>query len=92
MRKANCITVGCRMSLSRYSPCCTSLRWPCCIVPSLVFNGHPVAHAITLVFLPALSDTGGLFFGAWFGKHKLSPRISPKKSVEGLFGSILFAG
>ena len=33
MRKANCITVGCRMSLSRYSPCCTSLRWPaasCC--------------------------------------------------------------
>ena len=62
-----------------------------CIVLSLVFNGHPVAHAITLVFLPALSDTGGLFFGAWFGKHKLSPRISPKKSVEGLFGSILFA-
>ena len=33
-----------------------------CIVLSLVFNGHPVAHAITLVFLPALSDTGGLFF------------------------------
>ena len=30
-----------------------------CIVLSLVFNGHPVAHAITLVFLPALSDTGG---------------------------------
>ena len=56
-----------------------------------MFNGHPVAHAITLVFLPALSDTGGLFFGAWFGKHELSPRISPKKSVEGLFGSILFA-
>lgn len=49
-----------------------------CIVLSLVFNGHPVAHAITLVFLPALSDTGGLFFGAWFGKHKLSPRISPR--------------
>lgn len=63
-----------------------------CIVLSLVFNNHPVAHAITLVFLPALSDTGGLFFGAWFGKHKLSPRISPKKSVEGLLGSMLFAG
>ncbi|KAB5608680.1 phosphatidate cytidylyltransferase [Bifidobacterium jacchi] len=52
---------------------------------------HPVSHAITLVFLPALSDTGGLFAGAWLGRHKLSPRISPKKSVEGLIGSMLLA-
>lgn len=43
------------------------------------------------VFVPALSDTGGLIFGAAFGKHKLSPRISPKKSWEGLAGSALFA-
>ncbi|PLS23954.1 phosphatidate cytidylyltransferase [Bifidobacterium imperatoris] len=62
-----------------------------CIIIPLTFNGHPVAHAIMLVFLPALSDTGGLFAGAWLGKHKLSPRISPKKSVEGLIGSMLFA-
>lgn len=62
-----------------------------CLVIPLTFNGHPVAHAIMLVFLPALSDTGGLFAGAWFGRHKLSPRISPKKSVEGLMGSMLFA-
>lgn len=61
------------------------------IALSLTFHGHAVAHAIMIVFLPALSDTGGLFAGAWFGKHKLSPRISPKKSVEGLIGSILFA-
>ena len=62
-----------------------------CVIISLTFNGHPIAHAIMLVFLPALSDTGGLFAGAWLGKHKLSPRISPKKSVEGLVGSMLFA-
>ena len=62
-----------------------------CIVLPLTFGGHPVSHALALVFLPALSDTGGLFAGAWFGKHKLSPRISPKKSVEGLIGSMLFA-
>jgi phosphatidate cytidylyltransferase len=43
------------------------------------------------VFVPALSDTGGLLFGAAFGKHKLSPRISPKKSYEGLTGSAIFA-
>ena len=62
-----------------------------CLIIPLTFGGHPVAHAIMLVFLPAMSDTGGLFAGAWLGKHKLSPRISPKKSVEGLVGSMLFA-
>ena len=35
--------------------------------------------------LPAiLSDTFALFGGRKFGKHKLSPHISPKKTVEGL--------
>lgn len=61
------------------------------LILPLTFHGHQVAHAIILVFLPAISDTGGLFAGAWFGRHKLSPRISPKKSVEGLLGSILLS-
>ncbi len=38
-------------------------------------------------------DTFAYFFGTQFGKHKLFPRVSPKKSVEGaaagLLGSIL---
>ena len=51
---------------------------------------HYLAHAIMVIFVPALGDTGGLLFGAWLGKHKLSPRISPKKSWEGLLGSVLF--
>ena len=63
----------------------------CYLIFPLTFGGHPVAHACMSVFLPALSDTGGLFFGAAFGRHKLSPRISPKKSYEGLAGSMLFA-
>lgn len=49
---------------------------------------HAVVHACFMLFLPSLGDIGGLAFGAWLGKHKLSPRISPKKSVEGLLGSI----
>lgn len=61
------------------------------IIITLTFNHHPAAHAIMLIFLPALSDTGGLMAGALFGKHHLSPRISPKKSYEGLLGSIVFA-
>ena len=38
-----------------------------------------------------LSDTGGYFIGCRFGTHKLAPEISPKKSVEGVFGGIAFA-
>ena len=34
------------------------------------------------------SDVGGYAMGALFGKHPMAPRISPKKSWEGLAGSI----
>jgi phosphatidate cytidylyltransferase len=35
------------------------------------------------------SDVGGYAAGVLWGKHLLAPRISPKKSVEGLLGSVL---
>jgi phosphatidate cytidylyltransferase len=35
-------------------------------------------------------DTGAYLTGMTFGKHKLFPRISPKKSWEGVYGGILF--
>lgn len=35
------------------------------------------------------SDTFAYFIGKNFGKHRLAPRISPKKTVEGLAGSAL---
>lgn len=34
-------------------------------------------------------DTFALFAGVKFGKHKLCPRISPKKTVEGFVGGIV---
>ena len=41
--------------------------------------------------LACMSDTGAYFIGCAFGKHKLAPTISPKKSVDGLFGGIAAA-
>lgn len=34
------------------------------------------------------ADTGGYFIGKAFGRHKMAPRLSPKKSWEGYFGGI----
>ncbi len=51
------------------------------------------AHGIFLLIMMLLSawssDTGAYFAGVNFGKHKLCPVISPKKTVEGFIGGIL---
>jgi len=49
-------------------------------------------YLLLLVFFAAwFTDTGAYFIGVFFGKHKLIPRVSPKKTVEGAFGGILGA-
>ncbi|MCF8528644.1 MAG: phosphatidate cytidylyltransferase [Aquiluna sp.] len=50
-------------------------------------NGR--AWVFGLVFTVAMIDTFGYLFGRFFGKTKLSPAISPKKTWEGLFASII---
>jgi phosphatidate cytidylyltransferase len=44
-----------------------------------------------LIAITKFSDTGGFAFGMAFGRHKMCPSISPKKSWEGLAGSMLFS-
>ncbi|MCN0179455.1 phosphatidate cytidylyltransferase [Salinispora arenicola] len=47
----------------------------------------PQRVLVTLVAV-VLSDTGGYAAGANFGRHPMAPTISPKKSWEGLAGSL----
>ena len=57
------------------------------LVPMMNLN-----NGRNLVLIPFISawcaDAGAYFIGSKFGKHKLAPSISPKKSVEGAFGGV----
>ncbi len=47
-------------------------------------------RVMTFVVLVGCNDTFGYIVGVLFGKHPLVPTISPKKSWEGLIGSLVF--
>jgi phosphatidate cytidylyltransferase len=42
-----------------------------------------------LIAVVKISDVGAFFTGRSLGKHKLFPRLSPKKTWEGLAGGVL---
>jgi phosphatidate cytidylyltransferase len=44
-----------------------------------------------IVLLVWANDTMAYFTGSLFGKHKMFPSVSPKKSWEGFFGGFIFA-
>lgn len=50
-------------------------------------------HGPFIVLLPLLAawgaDTCALFAGMFFGRHKLAPVVSPKKTVEGAVGGVI---
>ncbi len=68
----------------------------------LAYLGILGPHLISLRLLPEglwwfmlimpvawLADSGAFFIGSRFGKHRLAPRLSPKKTWEGYFGGIV---
>jgi phosphatidate cytidylyltransferase len=72
-------------------------------IASGLYLGLAGAHFILLRQLPDgerwlvltltgtwLADSGAYFIGSRFGRHKLTPTLSPKKSWEGLAGGVLF--
>jgi phosphatidate cytidylyltransferase len=44
-----------------------------------------------LLLVTWASDTGAYYVGTLYGRHRLAPTISPKKTVEGLVGGLIAA-
>ncbi|HPA18029.1 MAG TPA: phosphatidate cytidylyltransferase [Verrucomicrobiae bacterium] len=47
--------------------------------------------AIFLIVVTKMTDVGAYVVGRLFGRHKMMPILSPKKTWEGLFGGVAFA-
>jgi len=55
----------------------------------LAHDKDGLARIFTLVVLVSCNDTFAYLFGVLIGRHPLAPQISPKKTWEGLIGSII---
>ena len=61
-----------------------------CFVSALLFVPHGWYYMVIGLFAPWGTDTFAYFTGVAFGKHKIVPHISPKKTWEGCIGGALF--
>ncbi|TFV56488.1 phosphatidate cytidylyltransferase [Mycobacterium sp. PS03-16] len=56
----------------------------------LIYPDDGANRVFSLMLGVVFSDIGGYVAGVLFGRHTMAPAISPKKSWEGLGGSLLF--
>ena len=56
----------------------------------LIFADDGGVRVFTVISTVVFADIGGYVAGVLFGKHLMAPAISPKKSWEGLGGSLVF--
>ena len=81
-----------------------SLREGAITMTGLLYIGLTLSYLVMIRFLPQgewfllflllvtwAADTGAYYVGTLCGQHALAPRISPKKTIEGLVGGFLGA-
>jgi phosphatidate cytidylyltransferase len=69
---------------------------PALVMAGILYVALPVALLLTLdrleqiflILIPAVADTFAYFTGVSLGRHRVWPRVSPKKSLEGCGGAL----
>ena len=56
---------------------------------ALLYVQHGFAYWVLVAISSWVGDTGALLVGRFCGRHKVAPRISPKKTWEGIAGSLV---
>lgn len=70
-------------------PAYPTIPLACLIYLNYFYRSVDILVPIYPFLVCAVADTSAYIFGKTIGKHKIWPRVSPKKTWEGLFGSIL---
>ena len=69
-------------------PALAALALAFTVLPTVAIR-YGAVWMLYMIAIVKVSDMGGFALGVAFGRHKLCPSISPNKSWEGLFGSVL---
>ncbi len=56
----------------------------------IILRNANIHYLIYLLLITIMTDTFAHFFGTKIGKHKLCPKISPNKTIEGMIGGTIF--
>lgn len=55
----------------------------------IITRNYDISYILYLLLVTTITDTFALFTGKLVGKHKLCPKISPNKTIEGFVGGVL---
>ncbi len=61
----------------------------CLLMVHQLDSTHGVFYICFVLAAAWVADAGAYFVGTFFGKHKLCPDISPKKTIEGAVGGVV---
>lgn len=64
---------------------------PLTITQYLFYREYNPYLVLSIFLVIWMNDSGAYIIGSLFGKNKLAPRISPKKTWEGALGGLLFS-
>lgn len=56
---------------------------------TIMFRKHGMYLFFATLIIAWINDTGAYFTGCAFGRHKLAPVLSPKKTIEGAVGGVV---